>query len=88
MESHFVIPGLMFTLGSIKKKSKTYVAPLVDVLNNENLRKRCKNLAKNYELTLECWDADGYRPAKGIWSDPAVVWHYLIISFLLLKIFA
>lgn len=64
MESHSVIPGLMFTMWNIKKKSKTYVAPLVDVSNNENLRKRCKNLAKNDEPTLECCDAHGCRPAN------------------------
>lgn len=34
---------------------------LVDVLKNENL-KDAKILAPDSETTLECCDADGYRP--------------------------
>lgn len=33
----------------------------VDVLKNENLND-AKILASDREPTLECWDADGYRP--------------------------
>lgn len=57
MESHSVIPELVFTLWHIMNL-------LGDVLNNENLKK-AKILALNHESTLECWDADGDRPVCG-----------------------
>ena len=46
-------PGLMYVCPVAQLKKYHIMIPLVDVLNGENLKERCKSLAKTPEPTLE-----------------------------------